>query len=130
MFKFATSTILAATAAAANLNAVYEESASVEVIHVSEDFSTTVNVLPDAEIAIAMEQGTGKTQIFKNSNSLFPIGRDHTDWSWAFEHKEAEDDIIDATIDVNIAETGLAGAHVELEIVRSQIISAVEEFKR
>jgi len=60
MYKFASSTILAATAAAASLNQEASFSETIAVVDVSESYSTTVNVLPDAEIAYAMEQGEGK----------------------------------------------------------------------
>lgn len=102
MKAFATLAVLAASAAALDI----EQSMSYDV---------TIDVLPDALVADPMPQGTG---------------RDNTDWSWHFEHMEQWDVMEQARADVLTAEDGLAGAVVELEVVKSQILSPEVEHQR
>jgi len=75
----------------------------------------TFNVLEDAEVAVAMEQGSG---------------RDHTDWSWKSEHKEAKDVVIATEEDVDTAEDSLLNAKVKYEDVLSDILSPQLEHQR
>jgi len=133
MFKFAASTILAATAASASLQREDVYSEQFVAVSVEESYEVDIDVLPDAMIAVAMEQGEGKSHIFRkqNLNSLFiPIGRDNTDWSWAHEHNQAEEDIYIATEDVNTTEIGLRHARLELIEVQNKTIAAEIEHRR
>ena len=63
MFKFTASAILAASAAATKLSeSGHTEHVSVDVVTVggSAEYIESINVLPDADVAFAMVQGTGK----------------------------------------------------------------------
>jgi len=94
-------TLLAVNAAAVNMTQP-TVSASAEVVVVNEEYYETFNVLEDAEIAVAMQQGTG---------------RDHTDWSWHFESEQAKEETRKTADDVIGAEGGLAGAKDEYDAV-------------
>merc|ERR1712046_82976 len=57
-------------------------------------------------------------------------GRDHTDWSWAREFEEAQNQIDITKKEVKITKEGKRGAKLELEEVEANIISAKEEHQR
>jgi len=72
MKAFATLAVLAVSASALELDSKMVMNEEAEVVVVQESYMETFNVLEDAEYAVAMKQGSG---------------RDHTDWSWFFEHQ-------------------------------------------
>jgi len=104
MFKFAATALVASLAAAADKTFAREE------------YIALVDVLPDAAIA--------------EDRWMDGEGRDNTEWSWHGEHREAEENLIKAGIDLETTETGLIEAGLQLEQVKSQIIPAVEEHHR
>jgi len=91
------------------------------VVVVNEEYYETFNVLEDEEIAVAMQQGTGKKNqhIFEIDLTSFymNIGRDHTDWSWHFESEQAKEETRKTADDVTGANVGLAGAKDEYDAV-------------
>jgi hypothetical protein len=118
MKSFAAAAVLAIAASAIKVDSpVMVEEEVTDVIIITDDrvFEEVFDVLPDEEIAVAMVQGTG---------------RDHTDWSWYWEHQEAKEEKEDALEDVVVAEEELAGAIVEYEDVLHQIISPQVEHQR
>ena len=61
MFKFAATLVAATAATTLQRDDVYSE--QFVAVSVEESYVEEINVLPDAVIAIAMEQGEGKTHI-------------------------------------------------------------------
>ena len=113
MKSFAAIAVLAVAASAIEI----KESESIEIVTIHEEgeYFEEIDVLPDAEVAVAMVQGSG---------------RDHTDWSWHWENKEAKKEAKAANKDVRTSKKGLKGAIVEYDNVLDQILSPQVEHQR